>query len=146
MTHKTLNSLSSWSALTAHYEQIRDERLRDWFAADTGKPSRAERFTIEGGGITADFSKNRITDETLRLLVALADEAGVAKRRDAMFAGEVVNRPKAAQPYTLLCAQRRPTRRFMLRWRRNAPRWPISPNASAAAPGSATPANAFAMS
>ncbi|WP_206952204.1 glucose-6-phosphate isomerase [Trinickia acidisoli] len=91
MTLKTLNSLSSWSALTAHYEQIRDERLRDWFAADTGKPSRAERFTVEGGGLTADLSKNRITDETLRLLVALADETGVAARRDAMFAGDVVN-------------------------------------------------------
>ena len=91
MTHKTLNSLPSWSALSAHYEQIRDERLRDWFAADTGTPSRAERFTLEGGGLLADFSKNRITDETLRLLAALADEAGVATRRDAMFAGEVVN-------------------------------------------------------
>jgi glucose-6-phosphate isomerase len=91
MTHKTLNSLHSWSALSAHYEQIRDERLRDWFAADSGTPSRAERFTVEGGGLRADFSKNRITDETLRLLVALADEAGVATRRDAMFAGEVVN-------------------------------------------------------
>jgi glucose-6-phosphate isomerase len=91
MTHKTLNSLSSWSALNAHYEQIRHERLRDWFAADTAQPSRAERFTIQGGGLTADFSKNRITDETLRLLVALADEAGVAERRDAMFSGEVVN-------------------------------------------------------
>ena len=91
MTLKTLNSLPSWSALTAHYEQIRDERLRDWFAADSGKPSRAERFTVEGGGLTADFSKNRITEETLRLLVALAEEAGVAARRDAMFAGQTVN-------------------------------------------------------
>ncbi|MDG0024251.1 glucose-6-phosphate isomerase [Trinickia sp. Y13] len=91
MTLKTLNSLPSWSALTAHYERIRDERLRDWFAADTAHPTRAERLTIEGGGLVADFSKNRITDETLRLLAALADEAGVAARRDAMFAGEVVN-------------------------------------------------------
>jgi len=91
MTPMTLNSLPAWSALSAHYEQIRDERLRDWFAVDTGKPSRAERFTIEGGGLAADFSKNRITDETLRLLVALAEEAGVAARRDAMFAGEAVN-------------------------------------------------------
>ena len=91
MTHKTLNSLPAWSALTAHYEQIRDERLRDWFAADTSQPSRAERFTIEGGGLIADFSKNRITDETLKLLVALAEQTGVAARRDAMFAGEVVN-------------------------------------------------------
>lgn len=87
----TLNSLPSWSALTAHYERIRDERLRDWFAADTAHPTRAERLTIEGGGLVADFSKNRITDETLHLLAALADEAGVAARRDAMFAGEVVN-------------------------------------------------------
>ncbi|TAM50446.1 MAG: glucose-6-phosphate isomerase [Paraburkholderia sp.] len=91
MTLKTLNSLPSWSALTAHYERIRDERLRDWFAADTAHPTRAERLTIEGGGLVADFSKNRITDETLRLLTALADEAGVAARRDAMFAGKVVN-------------------------------------------------------
>ncbi len=91
MTLKTLNSLPSWSALTAHYERIRDERLRDWFAADTAHPTRAERLTIEGGGLVADFSKNRITDETLHLLAALADEAGVAARRDAMFAGEVVN-------------------------------------------------------
>ncbi|PPK45177.1 glucose-6-phosphate isomerase [Trinickia symbiotica] len=87
----TPNSLSSWSALKAHYEHIRDARLRDWFAADSGKPSRAERFTFEGGGLAADFSKNRITEETLSLLVALAREAGVEKRRDAMFAGEIVN-------------------------------------------------------
>ncbi len=87
----TPNSLSSWSALKAHYEQIRDARLSDWFAGDTGKPSRAERLTFEGGGITADFSKNRITDETVSLLVALAREAGVEERRDAMFAGKVVN-------------------------------------------------------
>ena len=54
-------------------------------------PTRAERFAFAGGGIAADFSKNRITDETLKLLVQLAREAGVEKRRDAMFAGEVVN-------------------------------------------------------
>ncbi|HTI18357.1 MAG TPA: glucose-6-phosphate isomerase [Trinickia sp.] len=87
----TPNPLSSWSALKAHYEKIRDARLRDWFAEDRGTPSRAERFTFEGGGLVADFSKNRITDETLRLLVALAREAGVEARRDAMFAGHIVN-------------------------------------------------------
>ncbi|TKC87213.1 glucose-6-phosphate isomerase [Trinickia terrae] len=88
----TLNTLPSWSALQAHYEQIRDARLRDWFAADQDvSPTRAARFTFEGAGLTADFSKNRITDETLRLLVALAREAGVEARRDAMFAGEIVN-------------------------------------------------------
>ncbi|RKP52602.1 glucose-6-phosphate isomerase [Trinickia fusca] len=87
----TTKSLSSWSALSAHYEDIRDARLRDWFAGEQGNESRAERFTLEGGGLVADFSKNRITDETLRLLVALARETGVEARRDAMFAGEIVN-------------------------------------------------------
>lgn len=88
----TLNSPPSWSALQAHYGQIRDTRLRDWFAADQDvSPTRAERFTFEGAGLSADFSKNRITDATLKLLVQLAREAGVEARRDAMFAGEIVN-------------------------------------------------------
>ena len=62
--------------------------LRDLFAAD---PGRAERFTGEAAGLFLDFSKNRVTDETMRLLVALAEERGVAERRDAMFAGEHIN-------------------------------------------------------
>lgn len=86
------NPLPASSALQAHYEQIRDAHLRDWFApANDPAPTRAERFTLSGAGLSVDFSKNRITDETLHLLAALADEAGVAARRDAMFAGEVVN-------------------------------------------------------
>jgi glucose-6-phosphate isomerase len=88
----TLNTLPSWPALQAHYGQIREARLRDWFATEQDvSPTRASRFTFEGAGLTADFSKNRVTDETLRLLVALAREAGVQARRDAMFAGEIVN-------------------------------------------------------
>ncbi len=87
----TPNSLSSWAALQAHYEQIRGARLRDWFAADNTAPTRAQRFTFEGGGLVADFSKNRITDETIGLLIALARETGLEKRRDAMFAGDIVN-------------------------------------------------------
>ena len=62
--------------------------LRDLFAAD---PGRAERLTGEAAGLFLDYSKNRVTDETLRLLVALAEQAGVAERRDAMFAGERIN-------------------------------------------------------
>jgi glucose-6-phosphate isomerase len=88
----TLNSLPAWPALQAHYDAIHDEHLRDWFAPknDTS-PSRAERLTYQGGGIAIDFSKNRITDATLKLLVELAQQAKVAERRDAMFAGEIVN-------------------------------------------------------
>ncbi|MBN3852859.1 glucose-6-phosphate isomerase [Paraburkholderia sp. Ac-20340] len=86
------NLLPAWSALQTHYEQIRDEKMRDWFApANDSAPTRAERYTYAGGGLAADFSKNRINDATLKLLVQLAREAGVEKRRDAMFAGEVVN-------------------------------------------------------
>jgi len=86
------NPLPAWSALQTHYEQIRDEKLRDWFApANDPAPKRAERFTFAGGGLAADFSKNRITEATLKLLVQLAHEAGVEARRDAMFKGEIVN-------------------------------------------------------
>lgn len=88
----TLNSLPAWTALQSHFEQIRHARLRDWFAPQNDPaPTRAERFTFSGGGLAADFSKNRITDETLRLLLQLAREARVEARRDAMFAGEIVN-------------------------------------------------------
>jgi glucose-6-phosphate isomerase len=88
----TQNSLPSWSSLQTHYEKIRDAHMRDWFAPENDPaPTRAERFAFAGGGLAADFSKNRITDETLKLLVQLAREAGLEKRRDAMFAGEIVN-------------------------------------------------------
>jgi glucose-6-phosphate isomerase len=78
----------SWQALLAHHAQIKDLHLRDLFADD---PGRAERLSAEGAGLFLDYSKNRITDETLRLLLRLAEERGVMKRRDAMFAGEKIN-------------------------------------------------------
>jgi glucose-6-phosphate isomerase len=88
----TLNSLPAWPALQAHYDAIHEEHVRDWFAPQNDQsPSRAERLTYAGGGIAIDFSKNRITDATLKLLVELAQQAKVAERRDAMFAGEIVN-------------------------------------------------------
>ncbi|REG57941.1 glucose-6-phosphate isomerase [Paraburkholderia sp. BL6669N2] len=88
----TQNSLPSWSSLQTHYDKIRDAHMRDWFAPENDPaPTRAERFAFAGGGLAADFSKNRITDETLKLLVQVAREAGVEKRRDAMFAGDIVN-------------------------------------------------------
>jgi glucose-6-phosphate isomerase len=72
----------------SHHAQIKDVHLRKLFADD---PGRAERFSVEGAGLFLDYSKNRITDETLRLLLQLAEDRGVAKRRDAMFAGEKIN-------------------------------------------------------
>jgi glucose-6-phosphate isomerase len=87
-----LNSLPAWPALQTHYDAIRDERLRDWFAPQNDTtPSRAERLTFDGGGISIDFSKNRITEATLKLLVELAQQAKVAEKRDAVFAGDIVN-------------------------------------------------------
>ena len=83
-----LTATPSWRALTAHHAQIKDVHLRSLFADD---PGRAERLCAEGAGLFLDYSKNRITDETLRLLLRLAEERGVEKRRDAMFAGEKIN-------------------------------------------------------
>ena len=79
---------AAWSALEEHLGAIEGRHLRELFAAD---PDRAERLTVEAAGLFLDYSKNRITDETLTLLLALAAEAGVAERRDAMFAGERIN-------------------------------------------------------
>jgi len=83
-----LTASPAWQALIAHHAEIKDLHLRTLFAND---PGRAERFSAEGAGLFLDYSKNRITDETMRLLLALAEERGVARRRDAMFAGEVIN-------------------------------------------------------
>ncbi|UDG82278.1 glucose-6-phosphate isomerase [Candidatus Vallotia cooleyia] len=87
-----LNSLPAWSALSIHYELIRHAHMRDWFAPENDTaPTRAERFTVSGSGLTLDFSKNRVTDKTIALLVQLARETSVQRRRDAMFSGEIVN-------------------------------------------------------
>lgn len=74
--------------LLAHHHEVSGLHLRDLFASD---PGRGTRLTAEAAGLYLDYSKNRVTDETLRLLFRLAAEAGVAERRDAMFAGEHIN-------------------------------------------------------
>jgi len=84
----SITASSAWKALAAHHDAIKDVHLRTLFADDSG---RAARFSVEGAGLFLDYSKNRITDETLKLLLALAEDRGVAKRRDAMFAGEAIN-------------------------------------------------------
>jgi glucose-6-phosphate isomerase len=66
----SLKTLPAWTALKNHYETIRSVQMRDWFAADrAARLTRAQRFTFEGGGLVVDCAKNRITDETLQLLV-----------------------------------------------------------------------------
>jgi glucose-6-phosphate isomerase len=79
---------SAWEALGAHHEEVRDLHLRRLFASD---PRRGERMTVEAVGLYLDYSKNRITDETLELLIRLAEESGLRARIDAMFRGEKIN-------------------------------------------------------
>jgi glucose-6-phosphate isomerase len=83
-----LRERPAWKALEQHYAEIAGVHLRQLFADD---PGRGERLTAEAAGLYLDYSKNRVTDETLRLLVQLAEETGVAERRDAMFRGERIN-------------------------------------------------------
>jgi glucose-6-phosphate isomerase len=78
----------AWRALEAHYKQIKKVQLRALFADD---PSRGERMTVEAAGIYLDYSKNRIMDETLKLLLQLAQESGLTARIEAMFRGEKIN-------------------------------------------------------
>ena len=85
---KQLRSLPAYQELATHYDQIAAVHLRDLFATD---PDRGTRLTADAAGIHLDYSKNRITDETLRLLVELAAQTSVSARRDAMFAGEHIN-------------------------------------------------------
>jgi len=78
----------AWQALKRHHAEIAGQHLRELFAAD---PGRGERLTTEAAGLFLDYSKNRVTDETMRLLLELAAESRVAEHRDAMFRGEHIN-------------------------------------------------------
>jgi len=79
---------TAWKALEHHYKKVKDLHLRELFASD---PARAERMSAEGADLYLDYSKNRITPQTLKLLIALAEESGLQVRIDAMFRGEKVN-------------------------------------------------------
>jgi len=83
-----LTQRSSWKALEEHYQKVRNLHLRTLFADD---PGRGERFALEAAGIYLDYSKNRITGETLRLLLALAEDSGLRERIEAMFRGDKIN-------------------------------------------------------
>ncbi|HEY6333811.1 MAG TPA: glucose-6-phosphate isomerase [Blastocatellia bacterium] len=83
-----LTEKPAWKALQAHFEQIRNVHLRSLFADD---PARGEKFSVEAAGLYLDYSKHRITGETIRLLIDLATESGVAERIAAMFEGQRIN-------------------------------------------------------
>src|SRR6266581_3767590 len=85
---KPLTKRKAWKALQAHYKTVREIHLRTLFADD---PARGERLAVEAAGIFLDYSKNRVTDETIKLLVQLAEESGLRSRIDAMFRGEKIN-------------------------------------------------------
>jgi len=80
--------LGAWQALEKHYEGIRNRQLRDLFTRD---PARGERMTAEAAGVFLDYSKNRVDEETLALLLALAEQSGLRERIDAMFRGDKIN-------------------------------------------------------
>src|SRR5262247_333228 len=88
MSRVPLNERREWRALEEHYQQIRHLHLRDLFATD---PKRGERLTAEAVGLYLDYSKHRITDDTLDLLVRLAESSGLRDRIDAMFRGDKIN-------------------------------------------------------
>ena len=84
----SLTDWPEWQALIDHHREIGDAQLRELFAAD---PERGERMTLEVGDLYLDWSKNRVTDETMRLLAALAERVGLRDRIEAMFRGDAIN-------------------------------------------------------
>src|SRR5256884_4046486 len=87
-TNQPLTERSAWKALGNHFSKARKLHLRNLLADD---PKRGERMTAEAVGLFLDYSKNRVTDETLKLLIQLAEESGLQSRIDAMFRGEKIN-------------------------------------------------------
>jgi glucose-6-phosphate isomerase len=83
-----LTELAPWKALERHYQEVRETHLRELFAVDS---QRGERLVAEGAGLYLDYSKNRITDATIPLLIDLANERGMPERREAMFRGDRIN-------------------------------------------------------
>src|SRR5258708_35913773 len=90
-TTKSITERGAWNALVAHHQNVRQLHLRKLFADD---PTRGKRMTIEAVGLFLDYSKNRATDETMKLLVQLADESGPHGRNDAVLRGDKINIPQ----------------------------------------------------
>ena len=88
ITPVRITSTPEWRALLDHHRQLSDVHLRDFFAGD---PDRGQTLTLEAADLHLDYSKNRLTAETISLLVAVAERAGLRERIDAMWAGEHIN-------------------------------------------------------
>ncbi len=141
-----LTTRPQWRALQAHREQIGARHLREFFADD---PARGERLRAEAAGLYFDYSKQRVTDETLRLLIELANACGVTQRIGAMFSGVHINTTEDRA--VLHVALRAPAgERIEVDGKdvvpdvRSSIAWLHFPNRCAAARGSATPASACA--
>ena len=127
----------AWQALSRHYEDVKDLHLRELFADD---PKRGERMTLEAAGLYLDYSKNRVTDETLRLLLELAEQSGLRERIDAMFRGDKINVTEDRAVLHVGAARAARRARSWSTARTSCPtctrcstRWPTSPTACAAA-------------
>ena len=139
-----LRERPAYNALEQHYDEIRDVHLRELFAAD---PKRGERFTAEGAGLYLDYSKNRITEDTLRLLLELAEQSGLRERTEAMFRGDTINISENRS--VLHVALRMPQGRSLIvdgtdvvaEVHECSIGWRTSPSACAAASGRGTPAS-----
>src|SRR5205809_6851886 len=88
ITDRSLTERPAWKDLDVHFKKVRKQHLRKLFAAD---PERGQRMTAEAAGIYLDYSKNRITSQTIKLLLQLAEESGLRPRIDAMFRGVKIN-------------------------------------------------------
>src|SRR5437879_5421085 len=88
MTLKLLTRRPAWKSLIAEHKKVQKKHPRELFAKD---PKRGERLTAQGAGLFLDYSKNRVTDKTLKLLIQLAEQSGLQERREAMFSGEKIN-------------------------------------------------------
>jgi hypothetical protein len=149
MGKPTLRTLAAWGALQRHYESVKRVNLRQLFADD---PRRGERLAAEAAGLYLDYSKNRVTDETLGLLVQLAQESGLRGRIEAMFRGDAINITENRA--VLHVALRAPHGASIMHDGRNVvpevhavlTGWRISPTGCVAEPGKATLASASATS
>jgi glucose-6-phosphate isomerase len=88
MSVPALRMCPAWALLEKHYQKMKSQHLRELFAADS---KRGESLVVEAAGIYLDYSKNRVTDETLKLLFQLAEESGLRQQIDAMFRGDKIN-------------------------------------------------------